>query len=262
MIKDRPSHLLEQDYYKKLPAKPFGVRFDALPSSVREALGPLGGIQPVTRAMAKAANGRMYDVPCEAEIKLFKEKGTLFQPIFLVLSIAHLKDDNGTDAMPYALSLMPTSKRGVADEKSIELVAKLDVQKLLNETEPCYTHFDPFTGKSQGRGEIQEASSEAALYTIRGAKTPTGVGRAVANRTLPFPGTAGTRTVAYPASDHVRRWVHPSLSLRSLAGSRASTCARSHHRARHVFSRAQGRGVLRFRQASRTYQGEGKGWGD
>jgi hypothetical protein len=49
--------------------------------------------------MAKAANGRMYDVPCEAEIKLFKEKGTLFQPIFLVLSIAHLKDDNGSYAI-------------------------------------------------------------------------------------------------------------------------------------------------------------------
>jgi hypothetical protein len=103
MIKDRPKHLLDQDDYKKLPAKPFAVQFDALPELVREALGPLGGIQPVTGAMLKAANGQLRDMPSEGEIKLFQEKGTLFQPVFLVLSIAHLKDVNGTSvATPYA----------------------------------------------------------------------------------------------------------------------------------------------------------------
>ena len=64
----------------------------------------------MTRAMSEAANGRLLDMPSEGEIKLFKEMGSLFQPIFLVLSIAHLKDNNGTKvATPYALSLMPTS---------------------------------------------------------------------------------------------------------------------------------------------------------
>jgi hypothetical protein len=146
MINDRPKHLLAQDDYKKLPAKPFAVQFDALPSLVREALGPLGGIQPVTSAMAKAANGQLTDLPSEGEIKLFKERGTLFQPVFLVLSIAHLKDGGTSDiATPYALSLMPTSKRGVIDEKDIDLVSKLDVQKILD-AELCYVNFDPFTG--------------------------------------------------------------------------------------------------------------------
>ena len=147
MIDNLPKYLLNQDDYKKLPAKSFAVDFGMLPELVRQALGPLGGIQPVTGEMAKAANGVLGDMPSEGEIKLFKKKGTLFQPVFLVLSIAHLKEEDGTPvATPYALSLMPTSKRGVLDEKNIDLVAKLDTQKILKEMELCYAHFDPFTG--------------------------------------------------------------------------------------------------------------------
>jgi hypothetical protein len=147
MIDNRPKHLLDQEDYKKLPAKPFAVHFGALPELVRVALGPLGGIQPVTGAMAKAANGELHDMPSEGEIKLFKENGTLFQPVFLVLNIAHLKEVNGTPiATPYSLSLMPTSKRDALDEKGIDLIANLDAQKLVEEMEPCYANFDPFTG--------------------------------------------------------------------------------------------------------------------
>jgi len=147
MIDNRPKHLLDQDDYKKLPAKPFAVDFATLPELVRQALGPLGGIQPITREMAKAANGELHDMPSESEIKLFKKNGTLFQPIFLVLSIAHLTEVDGTPVgTPYALCLMPTSKRDVIDEKDIDLVAKQDTQKIIREMEPCYAHFDPFTG--------------------------------------------------------------------------------------------------------------------
>jgi hypothetical protein len=147
MIDNRPKYLLDQDDYKKLPAKPLAVDFGMLPELVRQAFGPLGGIQPVTGEMAKAANGELRDMPSEGEIKLFKEKGTLFQPIFLVLSVALMKEADGTPvATPYALSLMPTSKRGVLDEKSVDLVAKLDTRKILNEMVPCYARFDPFTG--------------------------------------------------------------------------------------------------------------------
>jgi hypothetical protein len=155
MIDNRPKHLLDQDDYKKLPAKPFAADFGLLPELVRLALGPLGGIQPVTGEMAKAADGELHDVPSEGEIKLFKEKGTLFQPVFLVLSIAHLKEVDGTPvATPYSLSLMPTSKRDVLDEKDIDLVAKLDTQKIPREMEPCYAHFDPFTGDQGFFGSV------------------------------------------------------------------------------------------------------------
>ncbi|WP_146618921.1 hypothetical protein [Rhodoplanes elegans] len=97
--------------------------------------------------MAEAANGELRDMPSEGEIELFKEKATLFQAVFLVVSIARLDEVDGTPvATPYALSLMPASKRDAIEEKDIHLVANLDVQKLLREMEPCYFHFNPFTG--------------------------------------------------------------------------------------------------------------------
>jgi hypothetical protein len=37
MIKDRPTHLLHQPEYKKLPSTPFHVDFDALPELVRKS---------------------------------------------------------------------------------------------------------------------------------------------------------------------------------------------------------------------------------
>jgi hypothetical protein len=154
MIADRPEYLLDQDDYRKLPEKPFAVDFETLPELVRQALGPLGGIQPVTGEMAKAANGKLYDMPSEGEIALFKEMGTLFQPILLVLNIAHLKEADDI-ATPYALSLMPTSKRGVLYEKNIELVAKLDVQRVVDENDLCYANFDPFTGERGLFGSLQ-----------------------------------------------------------------------------------------------------------
>jgi hypothetical protein len=55
MIKDRPKHLMNQGAYGRIPAEPFAVKFDALPELVRKSLGALGGIQPVTGTMMKAA---------------------------------------------------------------------------------------------------------------------------------------------------------------------------------------------------------------
>jgi len=147
MIKDRPTHLLDQPGYKKLPEKPFAVDFDALPELVRQSFAPLGGIQPVTRAMMKAANGVLHDMLSQGEIELFRQAETRFQPIFVVMNIAHLKIKGETPiAFPYALTLIPASKRGAIDVKTVDLVAKLDAQKTINEAKFCYAGFDPFTG--------------------------------------------------------------------------------------------------------------------
>jgi hypothetical protein len=147
MIKDRPKHLMNQGVYGRIPAEPFSVKFDVLPELVRKSLGPLGGIQPVTGAMMSAANNQLKDMPSEAEIKLFREAGVPFQLVSVVLSIAHMdKQDGVLHGIPYALTLVPASKRDVVQESGIDLVAKLDIQKILNETEPCYVGFDPFDG--------------------------------------------------------------------------------------------------------------------
>jgi len=97
--------------------------------------------------MFGAAKGNLQDMPSEGEVELFCKCETRFQPIFLVANIAHLKGDNeGLTAFPYALTVIPASKRGAIDVKTIDLIAKLDVQKMLNEGQFCYTGFDPFVG--------------------------------------------------------------------------------------------------------------------
>ena len=75
MIENRPKYLLDQDDYKKLPAKPFAVDFEVLPELVRQALGPLGGIQPVTGEMAKAANGVLRDMHPKARSSCSRKRG-------------------------------------------------------------------------------------------------------------------------------------------------------------------------------------------
>jgi hypothetical protein len=147
MIKDRPAHLLAQAYYTAFPKTGFRVHFDALPELVRKSFGPLGGIQPVTGAMFNAAQGDLHDLPSPGEIELFRRAETQFQAIFVVMNIAHL--NMGVEppaAFPYALTLVPASKRGLIDVKTIDQIAVLDTQRLIAEAEFCYTGFDPFTG--------------------------------------------------------------------------------------------------------------------
>ena len=155
MIKDRPAQLLNQADYKRLAAKPFRVNFDALPELVRTSFGPLGGIQPVTGAMVKASDGVLRDIPSKGEIELFRKAETQFQPIFVVVNIAHLKTEGETyTAFPYALTLIPASKRGAIDVKTIDLIAELDMQMVINEGEFCYAGFDPFAGSWSMFGSI------------------------------------------------------------------------------------------------------------
>lgn len=147
MIRDRPAHLLESPEYGRLPTTPFSVASDVVPELVRESLGPLGGIQPVTSAMAEAAGGALSDRPSAGEVELFRERGTRFQLISVVISLATIAVRSGiAHGTPYALSLIPASKRGSVDEKSIELVAELDLEKMRDDTEPCYMGYDPFSG--------------------------------------------------------------------------------------------------------------------
>ena len=95
----------------------------------------------------EAANNQLKDVPCEAEIKLFRDAGAVFQMVSVVLSIAHMNRQDGVlHGVPYVLTLVPGSKRDAVDERNIDFVSKLDIQKLLNDMEPSYVGFDPFSG--------------------------------------------------------------------------------------------------------------------
>ena len=67
----------------------------------------------------------------------------------VVVNVAHfrMRDNGPPEAIPYALTLIPASKRGSVDERGIDVIAKLNIEKTRAETEPCYAGLDPFSGE-------------------------------------------------------------------------------------------------------------------
>lgn len=147
MIENRPASLLADPAYRTLPKLPLKVDWASIPELLRVAMLDLSGIQPITKAMAEAARGKMWDKPSEEEIELFRKRGTTFQLISVVLScVAAGEADGAQQVRPFAVTLIPASKRGEVDRRTIDLVAALDVNKAL-ETEPMYSGYDPFSGE-------------------------------------------------------------------------------------------------------------------
>ncbi|WP_050421667.1 hypothetical protein [Bradyrhizobium tropiciagri] len=146
MIENRPASLLADPAYSILPKLPVALDWSSVPELIRVATLDLGGVQPITKAMTEAAGGRLHDKPSEGEVELFQKRGTNFQLISIVLSCvpAGMVDDV-LQVRPFAMTLIPASKRDKVQETAIDLVAKLDVNAWLA-TEPMYAGYDPFSG--------------------------------------------------------------------------------------------------------------------
>ncbi len=146
MIRNRPVQLLADPSYGILPKPPFAIDWSSVPELIRVATFDLGGIQPVTKAMAEAAAGTLHDKPCQAEVELFRKRGTKFQLVSLVLSCVQAGYvDSLLQVRPFAITLIPASKRGKVRDTSIDLVAKLDLSSWLA-TKPIYSGYNPFSG--------------------------------------------------------------------------------------------------------------------
>ncbi len=146
MIENRPASLLDDPAYSILPKLPFALDWSSVPELIRVATLDLGGIQPVTKAMAEAAGGTLHDKPSDGEVELFRKRGTTFQLVSLVLSCVPVGEVDGVlQVCPFAMTLIPASKRDKVQESTIDLVAKLDVNAWLA-TEPMYAGYDPFSG--------------------------------------------------------------------------------------------------------------------
>jgi hypothetical protein len=146
MIKNRPASLLADPAYSILPKLPIALDWSSIPELIRVATLDLGGIQPVTKALSEAAGGTLHDKPSDREVELFRRRGTNFQLISIVLSCvpAGMVDDV-LQVRPFAMTLIPASKRDKVQEATIDLVSKLDVDAWLA-TEPMYAGYDPFSG--------------------------------------------------------------------------------------------------------------------
>jgi hypothetical protein len=156
MIENRPTILLADLAYRTLPKLPLALDWTSIPELIRVPMLDLGGVQPVTRAMAEAAGGTLSDKPSGGEVELFRKRATTFQLVSVVLScVAAGEMDGVLQVRPFAVTLIPASRRSEVAYVTIELIAKLDLSKSL-ETEPLYAGYDPFSGEWGLYGNLLE----------------------------------------------------------------------------------------------------------
>lgn len=156
MIDNRPAYLLADPGYAVIPALPIGLELGTVPDWVKLSMLHLGGVQPITGEMMEAAGFVLEDRPSDGEIELYRRKGTRFQMVSVVTSIAAFRKIDGVMmGVPYAISLVPANKRGtVLSNVDVEYVRQIDLNAVLQQQEPCYVDFNPFTGHWGGWGNI------------------------------------------------------------------------------------------------------------
>ena len=148
MIKNRPALLMSDEAYCTRPSLPYAIDWSSVPDYVRSSIADLFGIQPVTKAMFEVAGGSINDVPSEAEIEMFRARGTQFQMVSVVASLVAVGESDGNLlAKPFALTLLPASKRGEVQIVSVDSAARLNIAAIVREAQAFYTNFDPFTGE-------------------------------------------------------------------------------------------------------------------
>ena len=147
MIQNRPALLLSDPSFTALPSAAFRVDFSTFPDFGGLSLHQLGGIQPVTGAMMKAAGGLLADQPSAGEIELHRKLGTKFQMVSVVVNIAAMVEqpDGERVGVPYSISLIPSQKRGAVQEVGVDNVAVLDLD-IQQKAEWTYLGYDPFQG--------------------------------------------------------------------------------------------------------------------
>lgn len=181
MIRDRPATLEGRPEYQALPTMPFVLSWDWVPELVNASLMPLGGIQPITGKIAELAGGIIYDDPSEAEVDYFRSIDAKFQPIVLVMSLATLSGpEDALEGVPYAISAIPMSKRGIVTTVNIDTVKAHRGGDAFAVADWCYSGFDPFVGEWSafstagtildmmgGKGYIDELGAVVGMYYLR-----------------------------------------------------------------------------------------------
>lgn len=147
MITGRPKFLVDDKKYQTLPNAPFEIDWTSIPALMRDTIRGLGGIQPVTQAMATASEGTLCDQPSDSEVELFRERGTKFQMVLVVLSCVEAgKLNNRRRVRPFAVTLIPASKGGTIQECTIDMISDIDVANAL-ESDFIYSGYNPFSGE-------------------------------------------------------------------------------------------------------------------
>jgi hypothetical protein len=156
VINNRPTYLIDDPNYAVIPSLPLGLDLGTVPDWIKRSMLHLGGVQPLTGEMAKDAGFILENRPSKGELELYRRNGTRFQSISVVTSIAAFREVDGVKlGVPYAISLIPASKRGtVLSNVGAEYVKRIDLNLVLQRQQPCYVDFNPFTGHWGAWGAI------------------------------------------------------------------------------------------------------------
>jgi hypothetical protein len=154
VIKNRPAYLIDDPNYAVIPALPIGLDLGTVPDWVKLSMLHLGGVQPLTGEMSEAAGFILSDDPSEGELELYRRKGVRFQIVSVVTSVAGFHEVGGVmQGVPYAISLVPANKRGaVLSNVDVEYVRQISLNAVLQQQEPCFVDFNPFSGSWGGWG--------------------------------------------------------------------------------------------------------------
>lgn len=146
MIRDRPPSLAENPFYARAPRVDITADLGGLPDLLRLDLVSLSGVQPITKAIAEAAGGNLRDNLSPGEVALHRQRDARFQLIFIVLNLFDLKEVDGkVTGRPYAISLVPATKRGAVTEVGVDWIEKMNLEPSPFHGQ-AYLDFDPFTG--------------------------------------------------------------------------------------------------------------------
>lgn len=125
-----------------------------IPTPIRETLFTLRRIEPVTSTTAELHDTYIGDQPSPAEADFYKANRSEFQLVFVVInSIFAGLDEEGASLLPYAVSLIPASKRGEVDLCDADYALSMCDAKLIKKGS-AYLGLDPFKGDWSFYSEI------------------------------------------------------------------------------------------------------------
>lgn len=146
MIKNRPKLLEDIPYYKHLPRAPFRYDPSVLPSVLNFDIYDTCGLLPITKEASDHYGEFLTVQPPEEVVNYYYEKNINFQMVSIVANFYDLQFENGVMVgKPYCISLVPATKRGELDPRSVKFAQSLKLEKM-DAFGGIYLGFNPFDG--------------------------------------------------------------------------------------------------------------------
>lgn len=151
-IQNRPRELWTLPNYSHLPDESFQIDLaSAAGDFLANEIFDLDGVQPLETRVSNLSNEFLDGVPVvgvnpsKDAIEYYRKRGDTFQMVNVVVCCHSFERRDGKlFALPYHVSLRPAMKKGLPQTVSVDSIANLDLEKLLD-GRPNYMGFNPFS---------------------------------------------------------------------------------------------------------------------